>query len=75
MRPIRFFVSNVAEGWDLLSPRAAPTRFASRMAAVQAAKNAAQDMWCDHQAAAEVLINEDDGAWRVVAAYGQLLDS
>ena len=74
MRPIRYFVSSVAEGWDVLSPRDAPKRYPSRSSAVEAAKDAAQEMWSVHRAASEVLINEEDGAWHLVAAYGQLLD-
>lgn len=74
MRPIRYFVSSVAEGWDVLSPRGAPMRYPSRFSAIQAAKDAAQEMWDVHHAASEVMINEEDGAWHLVAAYGQLLD-
>ena len=73
MRPTRYFVSSVAEGWDVLPPRGAPMRYPSRVAAVQAARDAAQQMWNEHRAASEVMINEEDGTWHLVAAYGQIL--
>lgn len=74
MRPTRFYVSNVADGWDVLSPHEGSKRYPSRLAAVQAAQDAAQALWELQRVASEVMINEDDGAWHLVSAYGQLLD-
>lgn len=74
MRPIRYFVSRVADAWDVLSPHEGSKRYSSRFTAVQAAQDAAQDLWEQQRVASEVMINEDDGAWHLVASYGQLLD-
>ena len=74
MRPIRYFVSSVSDGWDVLSPREGAKRYPSRFTAIQAAQDAAKALWDLERIASEVMINEEDGAWHLVASYGQLLD-
>lgn len=74
MRPIRYFVTGVADGWDVLSPHEGAMRYPTRFSAIQAAEEAARALWETQRVASEVMINEEDGAWHLVASYGQLLD-
>ena len=75
MRPIRYYVVQVGDHWEVSCTwRGTPTtRHPDRDAAREAAQAAAAALWRGQQAASEVMMSEDDGAWHRIASYGSLL--
>ena len=77
MRLPRYYVMRVGEHWEVShSQRAsyATTHHPDRGTALEAAQAHADAQWRQQRVASEVMLNEDDGAWHRVAAFGSLLD-
>ena len=74
MRPVMYFVSRVGGHWEVRC-RADPQQgdFADRGEAIAAARRAAEALWKGRQVACEVMVDDEDGRWHTVAAYGDLL--
>ncbi|MFC7301242.1 hypothetical protein [Cognatiluteimonas weifangensis] len=74
MRPVMYFVSAVADHWEVRC-RAAPEGpdYPDRGAAVAAATQAARVLWEQQQVATEVLVDGGDGHWVKAAGFGELL--
>ena len=72
----KFFVAPVGDHWEVACTLRGhlTTRHASRFAALQNARTAAQELWAEQRVACEVLIDEDDGHWHPAARFGELLD-
>ena len=75
MRPIRYYIVQVGDHWEVSCTwRGQPTtRHADRDGAREAAEAVAEAQWRQQQVASEVMLSEDDGAWHRVASYGSLL--
>lgn len=74
MGPVMFFVTRVGDHWELRSRLEQGTRaYADRETALRAAQRAAAEVWERQLIATEVLVDDEDGRWHRVAAYGSLL--
>ena len=74
MRPVLYFVSRAGDHWEVRCRLEPGTRaYGDRDAALAAAKRAASALWASQLIAAEVMLDDDDGRWHKVAAYGALL--
>lgn len=74
MRPVMYFVSRVGDHWEIRC-RSDPRHgdFGDRGEAIAAARRAAETLWKGQQVASEVMVDDEDGRWHKVAAYGDLL--
>ena len=74
MRPVMYFVSRVGDHWEIRCRTAPGVRdFADRASALAEARRAAAALWEGQQVASEVLVDDEDGHWHKVAAFGELL--
>ena len=74
MRPVLYFVTRVGDHWEVrcrLEP--GTRRHGDREAAVAGAKRSASALWQGQLVAAAVMVDDEDGRWHQVAAYGSLL--
>ena len=74
MRPVMYFVSRVGDHWEIRcrsDPQ--PGDHVDRSSALAAARRAAEALWTGQHVASEVLVDDEDGRWHKVAAYGELL--
>lgn len=76
MRLPRYYVMRVGDHWEVSHSQRlyATTHHADRDSALEAAKGHADAQWRQQRVASEVMLDEDDGIWHRVAAYGSLLD-
>ena len=76
MLQIKFFVGRIGDHWEVTCTlRSQPgSHHARRASALQQARADAQALWTQQRVACEVLLDEDDGRWHRVAAFGELLD-
>lgn len=75
MRPVLYFVTRVGDHWEVRC-RIEPgiTReYGGREEALRAAQRTAAEVWERQLIATEVMVDDDDGRWHRVAAYGSLL--
>jgi hypothetical protein len=75
MRPVMYFVSRVGNHWEVRCRLEPATReYRDREAALAAARRAASALWEGQLVATEVMLDDEDGRWHKVAAYGALMD-
>jgi hypothetical protein len=76
MRRTTFYAMQVGDHWEVSCSRrgATPERFATRVAALEAACASARRLWESERIATAVVVNEDDGGWHQAATFGDLLD-
>ena len=74
MRPVMYFVSRVGDHWEIRCRADQQVGdFADRASALAAARQAAEALWKNQHVACEVHVDDEDGRWHKVAAYGDLL--
>ena len=74
MRPVIYFVSQIGRHWEVRCRLEQGTReYPDREAALAAARRAAQALWERQLIATEVMLDDEDGRWHKVAAFGSLL--
>ncbi|HVI24776.1 MAG TPA: hypothetical protein VM576_01080 [Xanthomonadaceae bacterium] len=74
MRPVLYFVTRVGDHWEVRCRLEAGTReYRDRDEALRAAQRIACMLWERQLVATEVMVDDEDGRWHRVAAYGSLL--
>ena len=75
MRAVTYYVIRIGDGWSVSCSHddVETTGHPDRGSAITAARSAAAEMWHGRQAASRVMVDEDDGQWHEVIAFGTLL--